>query len=788
MQNIFKSTYRNFIRKPVTNLINLGGLAVSLALVIILSVYSYSELTTDNFHKNIKRLYIYSDLASEIKSIHTPAFLKDQIDLNIPDIESSVRVARPFGEPVFQVDDRDPITSDMITADPDFFKLFTCEASEGNLETALKEPMTVILAEPLAKKLFGKETALGKILKINNQQTLTVSAVLKQPQANSCMTFSSVISMSTRKIVYPNSRGFLEFFNLFVLLKDGANPSETSKKITALFPGNDEDRQFYKTYQLSPFVSLYFSNFRSWSGNYLNGGDKRKVMILLMVAALVLIIALINFVNISSSQWLEKIKQTGVLKVIGADKISILKSVLFEAFVLFLIALFLATVLVQLSFPLISSYTGIHFNPFLIYKPSFLIATTIGIFLLSLIISIIPAMRISSSKAIDNLKKTIHTGSSNSFSRGIMVTAQFAIAIVLIAFTVLVQKQVDFGSSNFKFAKENIIAIKLTPQLSNSKNVLKETIQDNPNVGKISFTGFFPGELGDRWSTKQRIDGKEIQLDFNTFNGDANLCSMLGLQLSQGQLFSEDLGTDVHKVIVNETFVRDNKIENPIGTKLVMGFDQNAPLSEIIGVVKDFHYEPVTAPIGPLIIQNEPDAHYCLVSINAHDFNSLNRFIQDIKTEINKLSPSLPVEISFLDQAFEHLYQSEIQFRRTFSLFAGCAIVICCLGILAMSMFACQRRIKEIGIRKVNGANVSEVLVMLTKDFVKWIAIAFVIATPIAWYVMHRWLERFAYQTKLSWWIFALAGLLALGIALLTVSWQSWRAATRNPVEALRYE
>ena len=549
-----------------------------------------------------------------------------------------------------------------------------------------------------------------------------------------------------------------------------------------------KENQNYKTYNLNPFRELYFSNFTSSSNDYLHGGDKQKVMILLMVAALVLIIALVNFINISSSQWLEKIKQTGVLKVIGADKTSILKSVLAEAFFLFLVSLFLAIFIVQLSFPLISSYTGIHFNPFLLYKPSFLIVSIAGIFLLSLVFSIIPAMRISSSKAVDNLKKSTKTGSSSSVSRGILVTAQFAIAIVLMAFTVLVQKQVDFGASNFRFDKENIVALKLTPELSASKDVLKKLIQDNPNAGKISFTQFFPGKLSEHWSSKQHIDEKEIQLNFDTFCSDANLCQMLGLQLVQGRFFSDDLLTDAHKMIVNETFVREHKMENPIGAKVVMGFGENAPLSEIIGVVKDFHYKPVTEPVGSLIIQNEPRSSYCLVSINTKDFKSLNRFIQEIKAETNKLSPSFPVEISFLDQAVEHLYQSEIQFRRTFSLFAGCAIVICCLGILAMSLFACQRRIKEIGIRKVNGAKVSEVMAMLNRDFVRWVVIAFVIATPIAWYIMNKWLETYAYKTTLSWWIFALAGVLALGIALLTVSWQSWRAATRNPVEALRYE
>ena len=203
---------------------------------------------------------------------------------------------------------------------------------------------------------------------------------------------------------------------------------------------------------------------------------------------------------------------------------------------------------------------------------------------------------------------------------------------------------------------------------------------------------------------------------------------------------------------------------------------------------RSFHYKAVNQPIAALVIQNEPNASYCLVKLQTNDFNSLHQTIQELKAAASDLSPSFPVEISFFDQAIENMYQSELQFRRTFSLFAGCAIVICCMGILAMSLFASQRRIKEIGIRKVNGATISEVLAMLNKDFVKWVVVAFLIATPIAWVFMRKWLESYAYKTDLSWWIFALAGLLVLGIALLTVSWQSWRAATKNPVEALRYE
>ena len=784
MKYVLKSTFRNFTRKPATNLINLVGLAVSLALVIILSVYSYSELTTDNYHKNGNRVYLCADLNGQI---NMPAILKDRVDLNIPEVESTVRLAS-WNTSIFQAGEHDPITSDIVFADQDFFKLFTYQAAEGNLENVLKEPMTVVLTKPLAEKLFGKEQARGKTVKLNNEKELIVSAVINEPEANTSLSFSAITSIDTRKIIYPQREEFANWewsnFQIFLLLKRGAKPDETAKKISALFPktGQKDNSEI----KLDPFKKIYFSGFSKSGNNYLRCGDKKKVWVLVLVAALVLMIALINFINISSSQWMEKIRQTGVMKVIGADKASILKNILSEAFILFLMSLFLAILIVLVLFPFISNYTGIRFNPHLLYLPSFLMVSVAGTFILSTVFSIIPALRISSSKAIDNLKKTIEPGTTKFIFRGVLVTAQFVIAIVLIAFTVLVQKQVNFGSSDLGFNQDNIIGIKLTPQLYNKKEVLKKLLQEKPTVGKISFTQFYPGKTMSHSRIRPDINGEKKQLNFETFNADADFCSMIGLQLTRGRFFSEDFTTDLHKMVVNETFLRENKMDNPIGAKFAMGKDGHS--AEIIGVVKDFHYKAVNEPIVALVIQNEPNAWYCLVKIQTTDFNSLHQTIQEIKAKTTDLSPSFPVEISFLDQAVEQMYQSETQFRRTFSLFAGCAIVICCLGILAMSLFACQRRVKEIGVRKVNGAKISEILAMLNKDFVKWVAIAFVIATPIAWYAMHKWLENFAYKTELSWWIFALAGLLALGIALLTVSWQSWKAATWSPVEALRYE
>jgi putative ABC transport system permease protein len=521
-----------------------------------------------------------------------------------------------------------------------------------------------------------------------------------------------------------------------------------------------------------------------FGSSYIRFGEKTKVLILLMVAALVLMIALVNFINISSSQWFEKIKQNGIMKVLGAKRSTIMSNVLIESAMFFLVAFFLATGLIYIVNPLIQGYTGIHFNSQLIYSPGFILISVAGTVILSLLFSFVPALRISSSKAVDNLKKKVTRHSGLSFS-GVFVTLQFIVAIVLIAFTALVQKQVRFGS-DFGVNQENLVGIKLTPDLGLKKDVLKQLLLEKSSVESVSYSMYFPGSQISRWGTKLNLNGEEKDVTVDMFNADASVFKTMGLELKMGRIYSDDLSTDQGKIVVNEAFLRNYGITNPVGGKMVVTMDGKS--SEIIGVVKDFHFKSVTQPITPLVITNGWYTSYCLVKLQTSGFNNFHSAIQDIKSATSELSPSFPVGISFFDKAVENLYQSELQFRRTFSLFAGSAIVICCMGILAMSMFACQRRIKEIGIRKVNGAKVSEVLTMLNRDFVKWVAIAFVIATPIAYYAMHKWLENFAYKTSLSWWIFALAGLLALGIALLTVSWQSWKAATRNPVEALRYE
>jgi len=783
MKYLFKTIIRNFTHRPVTNMINLLGLSVSFTLVIILSVYCYSELTTDKNHKNGDRVYLYLPSADRI---YTPGILKENIDLKVPGVESSIRIVGTWEPPVFQTENGNPVTSHLLFADEGFFKLFSYNFIEGNAQSALKDPMTVVITKKLSQQLFGSAEPLGKIIRFNNSKELTVCAVIEEPEKNSCLSLSAISSMATQKIIQGEAGEFTEWgwsdFQTFLLLNNGINPADAGKTILNIIPGDFQKE--YKDARLVPLKNIYFSKFALLGNDYLVTGDKKKVMILLMVAVLVLTIALVNFFNISSSQWLERIRQTGVLKIIGVSRSTILLNVLAEAFIFFLTALLIAADLVNIINTAILNYTGIHYSSSLTSSPGFIITSLTSILVLSVVFSIIPALRISSSKAIDNLKNTLSPAKSNFSFRGVLVTLQFTIAIILIAFTVLVQKQVRFGSSNLGFNQKNIIAIKITPQLDPKKEVFKKLLLEKPAIKEVSFSQFYPGKDTQFRTVQINLNGEKKELNFDLLSADAVFFKMLGLKLVEGRFYSDTLSTDKLKILVNETFIHEHNLVNPLGIK----FSMNNREYEIIGVVKDFHFKPVNKSITPLVIRNEPYASYCLVNLQTSSFKFLNTLIRNIKDAASELSPSFPVEVNFLDQAIQNMYQSELEFRHTFSLFAGCAIVICCLGILAMSLFASQRRIKEIGIRKVNGARVAEILVMLNSDFVKWVGIAFVVATPVAWYSMYKWLQGFAYKTELSWWIFGLAGIIALAIALLTVSWQSLRAATRNPVEALRYE
>ncbi|HOW39792.1 MAG TPA: ABC transporter permease [Bacteroidales bacterium] len=787
MRVLFKTVFRNFVRHPVTNLINLFGLSISLSIVIILSIYSYSELTTDNFHENVNEVFILRKNASA-NSIYTPGVLAETVKGKIPGIRSIVRITAPWEAVVFQSEEKEPIISDMLFADKEFFELFSYRSSEGNLNIALEEPMNLAISESLAEKLFGEDQVVGRKLKYNNDKIFTISAVFKEQEKNTCFRFNSITSVESQKILQPYPEQYTRWgwnnFQTFFFLERNQNLNNIIASMQQLIPEENDERKQYKEAGLIPLNKIYFSKLWTFR-DYMVFGSFKKTFTLLMVAILVLMIALVNFVNISSSQWRERTRQFGILKVLGANRFLIVREITAESYLVFLAALLIAIQLSSTFSPVIHNTTDIIFNERIIGSFGFIILTISGIIVLSVIISIIPAIRISSSNAIDNLKRTILKGKITYASNGTLVTIQFIVAIALISFTILVQKQVIHGTSSLGINQDNIINIKLTPQLIEKKNVLRTALEKIPAIDKISFSQYYPGTLISNWGVEIDLQGEKKMVFFDTFCADESFFSLMGLNIISGRLYSDSLSTDKDKMVVNESFIKKYNIADPSSLSLAT-FDGRK--AEVLGVIKDFHHKPVNTEIAPLVIRNDGDCSFCAVHFTSKDFRAMEKTLADIKKIATEISPSFPVEVSFMDDAIQGMYQSELTFRRAFMLLAACALLICCLGILAMSISVCQKRVKEIGIRRVNGAKASEILFLLNRDLVKWVVVAFIISVPVSWYFMNLWLKSYAYKTDVSWWIFAVAGISALTIALLTVSWQSWRASTRNPVEALRYE
>jgi ABC-type antimicrobial peptide transport system permease subunit len=427
-------TIRNFISNPSINLINLTGLTISLALVIVLSVYCYSGFTTDHFHKNADQIFLYPRTE---EYINTTALLKEQIDLSVPSIDLTVRVGNNWEPSTFQVEGHEPFNSDLFFADNEFFDMFNYNPIVGNLGDALKNPMTLVVTKSFAKKLFGNIDVIGKTVKFNDSQLFTIEAVIEPPHENSVFSFDAITSVATKQIVYPNQEEYTNWgwttFLTFIRVKEGVKPESVLKNIASALPENAKNLG-YNSMQLIPLKKLYFSSYKY---SFLHFGNKKQVMTFALAGMLILIIALVNYINISTSNWEEKIRQTGVRKVIGAKRTTIFLSLLSESFLFFIAAFLIASFLAFILSAVLTNYTGIHFNQNLFLTGKLLYFLVGSTLLVSVLFSLLPAIRISSSNATDNLKNKLNTRNKKTYTRAFMVTGQFIIAIVLNAFTII---------------------------------------------------------------------------------------------------------------------------------------------------------------------------------------------------------------------------------------------------------------------------------------------------------------------------------------------------------------
>lgn len=793
IKNYLKIAFRNLWRHRVFSFINILGLTVGMTAFFLIFLYVQFELGYDSFHSKADRIFrVVADIKTPTETLNAggPAWaVGAHVKGEFPsEIEAAVRLGYNSmlvrrGDVKFQEDNT-------LYADSAFFRIFDFPLLKGNPATALSEPYSVVLTETTAKKYFGKEDPLGKtVLLSGDANNATITGVMKDIPENSMVKADMLVSMTSRTR-QPNSRLDDAWGNYgnrtYVLLKPGINYKNLEARLPQFLEkmnGREmKESKMYPTLFLEPLRSVYlYSTRESKTGNIKN------VYIFTIIAVFILLIACFNFVNLTTARSAERAKEVGVRKVVGAARSQLARQFIGESVILCLIAFILSVGLSASLFHLFNQLSGKIIGHHIFEHPSYLlmllgIAIAIGI-----LAGVYPALVLSSFQPITVLKGRFTTGTKGILLRKGLVVAQFTISIALIIGTIIVYSQMKYmREEDLGFTKDQKLI--LDTHGDNGRDALKQAIAGLPGVMSVSMAGSVPGGGNPgAYSQIENIKGDMQIANLDLYFVDFEYIPQFKMKVLAGRAFSRDFMTDTtQSMIVNEAAMKMfgySKPEQIIGKK----FDQWGRKGNIIGVLKDFHFRGLQDVIKPLSIRIEPDG-CSLISAQLTGGKDLSKTIAAIESKWKSIIPNRPFSYYFLDDFFDKQYRSEDRFGRLFLNFAILAIFISCLGLLGLASYSTMQRTKEIGIRKVLGASVGTIVNLLSKEFLVLVAISFLVAAPLAWYFMDKWLKGFAYQITISWWVFAMAGLLALLIALFTVSFQAIKAAVTNPVKSLRTE
>jgi putative ABC transport system permease protein len=770
---------------PFYTAINITGLVIGFVCVIFIAFWIKNELSYDRFHEkadSIYRVHRYFYDANGTENLHLPAvaptiapLLKDWV----PEIENIARVSHT--EMLFALDNQKLIEPEVCFAEPAILKIFTFEGLPENSDL-IAEPLTAVISENIAQKFFKSKNAIGNNLEFfddfGNSYNLKVTGVFKNWSRNSHFHPEILISFTT----FVSAVGENELkdwgsnnYETFALMHQ--QPKELDDKLNQFINSQFENGTSWTKIRMEKLADIHFN----WYGN------RSYIYILLSIALLILFLGSINYMNLNTAIYTKRIKEIRIKKIVGASRKRIASQLIAESIFICFLSFLISLIIVNYT---ISNLHQI-FNDILTFSISNNLDLLIGFVLLTLFIGILsglyPAI-FTLSKYSSVSKSDNHVLGKMTF-RNMLVVFQFFVSITLIMSFIVVNKQLRYiHNKDLGLNKENVITLNGSPFLFEKLDIFRQDLLKNPNIVSISGSKRIPSQgLFDSNEAKVTHDGKIEPLDFRVANVriDHFFLPTYEIKLIAGNNISYQI-KDEAEYLINQVAVEKIGWGSP-ENDIVQFIEYGGKKIKIVGVVSDFHYETLHNPVSPIIMYNDPKS-YDRISVRILPSNIKNTIAFIEKNWQNYNTSGIPFSYQFIDERFAKLYQSEEFTKTIFSYFMLLAISIAILGLFALSLFVMERRTKEIGIRKVSGSKVKEIMSLLNKDFVKWVAIAFIFATPVAWYAMHKWLQNFAYKTELSWWIFALAGLLAMGIALLTVSWQSWRAATRNPVEALRYE
>ncbi|MCY1719263.1 ABC transporter permease [Prolixibacteraceae bacterium Z1-6] len=771
-------------------LLNVLGLSVAFAIVLFLSTFILTEMRRGKTVANFENIYRLKSMEGTYWSSRS---LKE-FENKFPEIRSMTKLHPNWSKTSFyEVGQQQYQAGKIIVADTHFFDVFNHETIVGNLSNVLAVKDNIVITEAEAKKVFGKTDVVGKGIRFMTADfgvmDLTVAAVIKDLPQEAMMKFDAIIpveALNNNVSWYDSDHWGNSRYEVFISLQPNNPIAELEEKLNSAFLAaapdwakTDKGEIFLKSYS-----SLYFSE--SGEDKVVSHGSSNQIRTLGTIMLIVFLLAIINFINLNTAQKIKQTKNIGIHKTLGANGWDSFVRMISEVLPVLIITFGMAIVLVGLSLPWLNNLFGTEFSISGLLDINTLVVGTIiialGLFLSTIFIS----LYFQRVKPYEALKNSMMTGKKE-YLRNALLVVQFTLSIVLVIGSMVVYKQnMYMQNQTMGFKKDNILYLPLRNDMNKQTKAIKQELASISEVSAITLASHPLGKSDMGWGMSLNNAGEDKRISYEAMMVEENFFDFFGLDIVEGEGFSSSSIRE-HEHIFNQFAVKEFGIKN-ITEARITSYDNAS--GQIIGVVKDFNFQSLHHPISPIgFICSEPEnLSIAYLNLNVSDKKQLQTAMNKIETVWDNFSGDWPFEYHFLDQTLDDLYNEDQKFSKIFLLATILSVFIGCLGLLSTVIFIAEMRIKEIGIRKVNGAKITEILTMLNKDFIKWVAIAFVIATPLAWFAMNKWLENFAYKTTLSWWIFALAGVLALGIALLTVSWQSWRAATRNPVEALRYE
>jgi putative ABC transport system permease protein len=788
------------------SVIKIGGFAFSLAACVLIALYIKDELSYDRSNPNAERIYrvvgYYDDNGNQTKWASFPAPLAGVIKANYPEVET---VGRLMPNNVFTGAGSNEVRSsnqvvntyeDGFTyGDQQLLDVLGLSMVYGNKTDALKEPLSMLITKKKADKYFPGQNAIGKIMYLNNDKSkpYRVTGVIPDFPATSHLKYDFILTLSGVNFGSGEQTDWgSNNYTDYVLVRPGANITQLEKKMTTDITRNyylpsmlrsgdkDAEKELKKlSLHLQPVgdINLYSSDIQ----DNLSHGDIRFIWLFGAVASFILIIACINFINLSTAKATNRAKEVGIRKVVGSKRSGLITQFLTESLFLSLLSFIIALVIAGLLLPYFNTLASKSLNiPWAEWRliPALFIAAMI----VGLLAGLYPSFYLSAFNPIQVLKGNISTGSKGAGLRNGLVVFQFTTSIILIISTVIIYSQMQYMlNRKAGFDKDQIVMIQGSNVLGNNVKSFKNELSKQASVKSVSISDYLPVAGTKRNGNSFWKEGKmkeESGIIAQLWQVDDTYLNTLGMKLLEGRSFSEEIPGDTQSVILNESMVKQLGLKSPVGKRIT-----NGGIFTVIGVVQDFNFESMRDHIQPLALQYGLSPSIVSVKVKTADMKNTLQSITDIW---KSFAPDQSMRYTFLDERFANMYADVQRMSRIFTSFAILAIMIACLGLFALSAFMAEQRSKEIGIRKVLGAGVSRITTLLSVDFIKPVLIAMVIASPIAWWAMHQWLQDFAYRISIQWWVFVLAGLGAVLIALLTISFQSIKAAVANPVDSLK--